>query len=133
MDKEQQTNEAKPGYVFALNADIGNGRNFQVTGNFPKGVGLAEVEKDLNLFCKAIDRKQTEAAVPALEAEIEQFEANIAAQERDIAAIDKRNEGKPTPTQEKLARENALVNINALKEKTARKKEFLTKLKESID
>lgn len=94
MNDEVQVDLGKPGYIFNLTADLGNGRNLTVTGNFPVDVTTAQINEELDKFTTAINRKQSQASVPGIEKKVIQLKDILATTEKQLADLGARHQEK---------------------------------------
>lgn len=131
MTDDTQTAD-RPGYAFNLIAELGNGRQFNVTGSLPTGVTKEAVDAELDKFCASIDRIQSKAAIPALEQEITIMEDQLKAQQRNLDSVAANYKGKNLPVQETREKEQATNAVQALTDKIKLKRKVLEETKVSI-
>jgi hypothetical protein len=132
MSKENETTAPTPGYMLHFTADLGNGRQVQIAGNLPIGATREAFDSELDKLCGAVQRKQDQATIPALENGIAQAEAQLEAQRKDRERIEASYADKNQPVQKQRDLQVADNAIDALTNKVARDRELLVKLKASV-
>ena len=130
---ELTTTEAKPGYIFALQADLGNGRQLTVTGNLPIAATRQDFDTELDKICGAVERKQDEATIPALEDAIEKDVAELASHRKNIEAINAEYaDKKGQDVQHARALQPATAAVDAVSQRIEARTKLVEKLKSKI-
>lgn len=52
MELEAEKKIGEAGYVWTMNTNLGDGKMLQVTGNFSKGAGAAEMSREIDVIAK---------------------------------------------------------------------------------
>lgn len=104
------------GYAWNFIADLGNSRQFSISGNFPKGMELADMNKEVDNIRTVFDRQQAKSASRAAGEEIEQLILRKDAAIEDLAMLDEKlanKNGGPNAT-ERQQREAAVVCVGRM-------------------
>lgn len=121
--------KAELGYVWQFVADLGNGRQLSINGNFNKDASAEVINKEVDKIRSVVDRQQAKAASMGAEQEIEQLILRKASAEEDLAMIDTKNEAKGSLTaQERSQREAAIIHLSKMGKDIEYKKGVLAKL-----
>lgn len=118
MDNSKDTapvNGPEPvGYALTLQTDIGNGRTLVIVGNMPRGATRADFDKELDKLCGAVERKQDEATIPALQDAVDKDLAERESHLKNLAIIEEEFSKKDQPVQKERAlqvHENAVAAL----------------------
>lgn len=125
--------EAKPGYLFQFQTDLGGGQAVSVSGNLPVGVTLAEGNKEFDLVRALLERQRAKSAIDGAQQQIERGEATLARLAADISVIDTKQQGKPLSHQEKTHRDNAVASATDLKKQLDKQRADLEKIKKEAE
>lgn len=128
---------AKPGYVFAFIAELGNGQSINITGNMPIGATRADFDSELDKLRGATNRIQAQASIPAIEQKIYQLKKMQDNIRQQMADLDERNKtrfaGKNMPDNEVAARSNLEVDIRAKDDQIAYEEKLLEKTRKEAE
>lgn len=129
--KEATTEKETIGYAWNFAADLGNGCQFSLSGNFPKGLSGADMSKEVDKVRRVFDRQQAKSASLGVEQEIDQLILRRDSAAEDLAMIDTKSEAKGgLSSAERQQREAAVVHLAKMDKDIAFKKEVLAKLKD---
>ena len=82
------------GYAWSFIADLGNGRQFQLSGNFPKGITADIMNTEVDKVRSVFDRQQAQSASRGAAEEIEQLVLRLNWAKEDLANIDAKADKK---------------------------------------
>lgn len=126
----QEAKKEEVGYVVNLAADIGNGQQFSISCNLPKGVGLPEMNTEFDKLRNAFNRQQAKSVVIAMQQELAQLRLRRGDAIEDLARVDAKHESKGgTNSQERSQRETAVMCINKMNKDIAFKEAALEEMK----
>lgn len=118
------------GYAWNFLADLGNGRQFSLSGNFPKGLSANMMNAEVDKVRSVFDRQQAQSACRGAGEHIEKLQFDLENAMTDLFRIDEKMDKKGGPSaQERQQREAAVAYIEKLKKDIDNKKEILKKLK----
>lgn len=118
------------GYAWNCVADLGNGRQFSVSGNFLKGTSANEMNVEADKVLSVIDRQQAKAASIGAGQEIEQLLLRRDSAAEDLARINAKYDEKGSmSTAERQQKEAATVHLEKLNKDIEFKQGVLEKLK----
>lgn len=119
------------GYAWNLVADLGNGRQLSISGNFPKGATSESVNTEFDKMVGAFNRQQAKSAAIAVEQEVDRLVLQREEAVKDLAMIDEKHSKKGGPnTNERAQREAAVVHIAKMGDDIEYRKKVLSKLKD---
>lgn len=119
------------GYAWNFQADLGNGRQFSLSGNFSKGVGAEEMNKEVDKVRAVFDRQQAQSASRGAEEAIEVLIMRKQDAINDLVRIDEKAESKGgLSSAERQQREAAVIHIDKMSKDIEYKQGILNKLKE---
>jgi hypothetical protein len=119
------------GYAWNFLADLGNGRQFSLSGNFPKGLGAAAMNAEVDKVRSVFDRQQAQSASRGAEQEIEQLKLRRDAAIEDMLRINEKYTAKGhMSTAEKQQKEAAEVHLDKMNKDIAYKQGVLDKLQQ---
>lgn len=128
-----QVDLGKPGYIMVMNANLGNERQLSITGNFPVDVSLEKINAELDKWGKAIDRKQAQASVPAIEKKVINLKdmiRNLKQQKLDTdARVAKKYGDQRIPDPEQQNQHNLTVDIMAKEDMLKYEEQLLERTK----
>lgn len=134
MTDEVQIDLGKPGYIFNLTANLGNERNLTVTGNLPVDVTVDQINAELDKFTTAINRKQSQAAVPAIEKRVVQMKDMLRNLGEQKKSAEERNAGQSrVPDAEKSNLHNINVDITAKEDMLKYEEQLLERTKKEAE
>lgn len=122
----------KPGYVFTMHAELGSGRTLSIVGNLPVNADRKVIDAELDKLVGAVDRKLTEAVIPAHEEELITMLDRLELAKAAGAHIEAKYKGKNQPVQEEREKEQLANSIAAETAKVAQKKAYIAKLKAQV-
>lgn len=118
------------GYAWNFVADLGNGRQFSLSGNFPKGIEASVMNVEVDKVRSVFDRQQAQSAYRGAEEEIQQLELRLKWATDDYERLEAKNADKSLSASERQNREASIANIEKNKADIDFKKGILAKLKE---
>lgn len=119
------------GYAWNFVADLGNARQFSISGNFSKGVSIADMNNEVDKIRAVFDRQQAKSASLGAEMEIDQLLMRRESAGEDLAAIDKKSADKGSlSAAERQQREAAVVHLSKMDKDIEFKKGVLKKLQD---
>lgn len=125
MDKEEI------GYAFNIVADVGNGKQFSLSTNFPKNMNAIDMNAEVDKLRSVFDRQQAKSASLGAEQELSQLKLRKESAVEDLGMIDAKHDLKGgLSAAERAQREAAVVHLSRMDKDIAFKEEFLAKLKE---
>ncbi len=125
MDKE------KIGYAWNVVADLGNSRQFSISGNFSTTATKEDIDKEVDKVISVVNRQQAKAASIGVEQEISQLELRLDSASEDLADLDLKYGAKGgLSAAERQQREAAVKHLEKMGKDISFKKEYLSKLKE---
>lgn len=97
---------------FDLTAQLPNGRMIKVSGYVYSDDDGVALDKRLDLYQERIERQRTRCEIPELEAKREQQVVALRQYQEHLEGLNvKREQGKTLSSQERMALQNAKVNI----------------------
>ena len=118
-------------YAWNFAADVGNGCQFQLSGNFPKGIDAVTMNAEVDKVRAVFNRQQAKAASMGASDEISQLELRLANAKEDLAKLeDKFAEKGGGSAQERQQRDIALSTLDRMAKDLSYKKAVLDRLKE---
>jgi hypothetical protein len=118
------------GYAWNFAADLGNGRQFSLSGNFPKGVDAAIMNAEVDKVRSVFDRQQAQSAMRNLDEEIEVDAITLKNLMEDLNRVDDKNKAKGSlSASERQERSNTVANIERMSQRIEHKQSILNKLK----
>lgn len=124
------TKKEEIGYAWNFIADLGNGRQFSLSGNFPKGIAATEMNAEVDKVRSVFDRQQAQSASRGAEDEIQACIVRLKNAMDDLQRIDDKAAAKGgQTTAEKQQREAAVAHIDKMQQDIEYKKGVLEKLK----
>lgn len=124
-------NKEDIGYAWNFVADLGNGKQFSINGNFANTASIDEMNGEVDKVNAIVNRQQAKAASVSVEQELDQFKQRLAFAKEDFVALDEKNKDKPRISgQEQQQREAAKVHISKLETDIENREKFLSKLKQ---
>lgn len=73
-----------PGYLFHLVCDTGNGKQLQVSTNFPADASIATMNAEVDKINEVMDRLRAKHEVPLIEERLEGTRQQLESQEADL-------------------------------------------------
>ena len=117
------------GYAWNFLADLGNGRQFSINGNFPKGASAEDMNKEIDKVRGAVDRQQAKSAARAVEDEIAQLELRQDSAREDFVRITAAADAKGgMSSAERQQKEASVVHLSKMDKDIKFKKGVLNKL-----
>ena len=129
----QEANKIKEeiGYAWNFVADLGNGKQFSLSGNFPKGVALVDMNAEVDKVRSVFDRQQAKAACRGVADELDQLALRKQAALDDLGRVDERHDKKGGATsEERRQRELAASTIDRMTKDIEFKQGVLKKLED---
>jgi len=131
MTDTMEAKKEEIGYAWNFVADLGNGRQFALSGNFPKGMDASKMNEEVDKVRSVFDRQQAKSALRGAEEEIEVCAMRLANAIEDLDRIDNKHEQKGgLSAAERQAREQAVAHVDKLQKDLEYKQSILKKLKE---
>lgn len=123
----------KAGYVYNVAVSLGDGQSFTISGNFPVGASLDEMNGEIDKVMSVAGRQRAKVDVIEMERHIEMGETILNSQKMDLEALDKTYEGRNKTTSEKASRDGMVNNIRRAGEKLESDKNMLEDLKKKAE
>ncbi len=118
------------GYAWNFAADLGNGRQLSVSGNFAKGITAEGINQEVDKIRSVIDRQQAKSASRAAGEEIETLVLRLDSAKEDLAMLDEKGDAKGgLSAAERQQREAAAKHLDKMQKDIEFKKGVLEKLK----
>ena len=118
---------------FTIQASAPNGKSFTVSGYIYASQGETEINSQIDLLHRVIDRQRTVAELPELEARLEQRTQALSDLKEHFAAFEaKKHANKHLSTAEKTNYENAKVTLRKLTEEIEKGVVAIAEAKEKI-
>jgi hypothetical protein len=119
------------GYAWNYVADMGNGKQFSLSGNFPKGVSKADMDSAVDMISSVFNRQQAKAAAQGAGDEISQLELRLSSAIEDLQRINEKADAKNgLSAQERQQKEAAIAHVEKMQKDIDYKKGVLQKLKD---
>ena len=124
-------NKENIGYAWNLVADLGNGKQFSISGNFHTDATAEHMGAEVDKVNAVVNRQQAKAAMIAVAQEVDQRIAQRDAAKGDLSDIDAKHEAKGgLSAAERQQREAAAKHIEKLNADIEYKKGVLAKLQD---
>ncbi len=120
--------KADIGYAWNFAADLGNGRQFSISGNFATDTTADDINKEVDKVRGVVDRQQAKSALLSANQEIEQLEFRVASAKKDLSYIDDQQKEKGHSNATRQQREAAVKHIEKMEDDIIFRKDFITKL-----
>ncbi len=118
------------GYAWNFVGDLGNGKQFSISGNFQVGTTVEEMNAEVDKVNAVVNRQQAAASAIGVEQEIGQLELRRDSASKDLSMLDSKRGDKALSAAERQQREAAVVHLTKMDDDISYRKEFLAKLKE---
>lgn len=109
-----------PGYLFQFTANMGNGMQLNVSGNFAVGATTADMNEEVDKVQAVFDRKRAQHEVELVGANIEEMERRLVSQEFDLSQAS-------TRTGDRKASSADMTNMQRMKQQITATKIEITK------
>lgn len=117
------------GYAWNLVADLGNGRQLSISGNFAKGATPESINSEFDKMVGAFNRQQAKSAAIGVEQEVDRLVLQRDGAVKDLTMIDDKHDKKGGPNNaERSQREAAVVHISKMNDDIEYRKKVLAKL-----
>jgi hypothetical protein len=116
------------GYAHSFIADLGNGRQISITGNFPVGADAAMMNVEMDKLFGVGNRLQAKAALAGASDEVEQAEFRAKVAKEDIEKHATKHKENKMTVSERTAWDRSLDNLNNLHKEIEYKKTVLERL-----
>lgn len=110
------TEPRAPGYLFQFSANMGNGMQLNVSGNFAVGATTADMNEEIDKVQAVFERKRAQHEVEMVAANIEEMQRQLVSQEFDLAQTNERHgEGKRLTPQDNMNLQRMKQQITSVK------------------
>lgn len=104
-----------PGYLFQFTANMGNGMQLNVNGNFAVGASTADMNTEVDKVKGVFDRLRAQHEVGIIEANLEEMRRQLVSQEFDLQQTDARNGDRKLSGQDSINLQRMRQQITATK------------------
>jgi hypothetical protein len=118
--------EAKPGYIFQAQHELGNGKQIAIHGNFPVGASVKDMFDEMDKVLEAMELQHTKRLkIPAIKGKLEEQKHALEQAQKDIGQYSLKEQAGKLKGQEESQFRVLEKNISLYKEAIPEGEEFL--------